>query len=364
MDCTHTVLLNDTEYLARLNKKIDDNRIPFSGSIDLTHRCNLRCVHCYLGPQSSSRPTDASELNTEQIRSLLDEITEAGCLFFLITGGEPLIRKDFAEIYRHAKTNGLIVTIFTNGTLITNRIAELFHEFPPYSVEISLYGATPSTYEKITGVKGSYDLCVRGIQLLLKNGINVQLKTMLMTLNSHEFFTIENMAKEFGVRFRFDAALFSRLNGDKKPVSFRVPPEEAVQKEFSDPVRYRNWQDYVMRHKENYVEDNLYICGAGSPNFHINPYGKLQPCLMTHTIQYDLLNGNFLSAWYNIYKEIREKKVRQDFPCKGCEKVAYCSYCPAFFLLENGKEDIRSEYLCRLGSLRHERLQYSEHREA
>lgn len=364
MDCTRTTLLNDAQFLTRLNQKIDDKRIPFSGSIDLTPRCNLRCVHCYLGATSSPHPVNAGEMNTEQIRALLDEITEAGCLFLLITGGEPLLRKDFAEIYTHAKANGLIITVFTNGTLMTKQLVELFQELPPYSVEISLYGATAATYEKITGIKGSYDLCKRGIQLLLDKKIHVQLKTMLMTLNSHEFFAIENMAKEFGVRFRFDAALFSCLNGNKKPLSYRVTPEDAVQKEFSDPVRYGNWQNFFARHKESYVENNLYICGAGAPNFHIDAYGWLQPCIMTNTIRYNLLDGNFLSGWYNIYERIRGKKVRQDFSCKGCKKVSFCNYCPAFFFLENGEEDICSEYLCRLGNLRHERLQYSNNREA
>jgi MoaA/NifB/PqqE/SkfB family radical SAM enzyme len=358
MDCGQTTLFNDERYLERLNKKIEEERIPFSGSISPTHRCNLRCIHCYLGPHSSSRPVNSGELNTGQIRSLLDEVTEAGCLFLLITGGEPLLRKDFPEIYRHAKGNGLVPTIFTNGTLITESVAELFREFPPYSIEISLYGATASTYEKITGVKGSYELCMRGIQLLLTNGINVQLKTMLMTLNSHEFFAIEETAKNIGVRFRFDAALFSCLNGDKTPLSFRVSPEDAVQKEFSDPVRCRNWKDHVMHRKDSPVEEDLYICGAGSSTFHIDPYGNLHPCLMTDTIRYNLSAGNFLSGWYNIQRQIREKKTREGFPCKGCNKVMYCNYCPAFFLLENGKEDSCSEYLCRLGSLRYHRLQH------
>jgi radical SAM protein with 4Fe4S-binding SPASM domain len=363
MDCAQTVLVNDKRYLERLHKKIEKERIPFSGSIDLTHRCNLRCIHCYLGPQTSSPAIHPGELKTEQVLSLLDEITEAGCLFLLITGGEPLLRKDFPRIYTHAKRNGLIPTIFTNGTLINEPIIELFRQFPPHSIEISLYGATASTYERITGVKGSYDLCIRGIQLLLTNNINVQLKTMLMTLNSHELSAMEEMAHNFGVRFRFDAALFACLNGDNTPLSLRVSPEEAVQKELSDPIRYRDWQNYTRRHKENIVADDLYMCGAGLSNFHIDPYGNLQPCLITYSIRYNLLDGNFLTGWYNIYERIREKKVREDFTCRGCEKVVFCNYCPAFFLLENGDERSCSEYLCILGSLRQARLYHTRHSE-
>jgi MoaA/NifB/PqqE/SkfB family radical SAM enzyme len=357
MDCTSTILYDNIHYRERLNTKLDEGRVPFSGSIDLTHRCNLRCIHCYLGPHSVSRPHKHQELTTKQIRLVLDEITEAGCLFLLITGGEPLLRKDFSEIYRHAKQNGLIITVFTNGTLIKGSITELFGEFPPHSVEISIYGATASTYEKITGVKGSYSRCMKGIQQLLRNNIHVQLKTMLMLLNNHEFFAMEEMAKNFGVKFRFDAALFACLNGDKTPLSLRVSPEDAVAIEFSDPVRYANWQEYAFRHKESHIGDDLYTCGAGLSTFHIDPYGNLQPCLMTHTIQYSLLDGNFLSGWYNIYKRIRKKKVSRNFSCKGCDKIIFCNYCPAFFLLENGAEDCCSEYLCRSGSLRHTMLQ-------
>ncbi len=134
----------------------------------------------------------------------------------------------------HAKTNGLLVTVFTNGTLITDEIIQLFKDLPPQSVEISLYGATAPTYEKITGIKGSYKQCRNGIKNLLDHNINVKLKTILMTLNLHEFYDIENIAKNYGVNFRFDPAIFPCFNGNKAPVLLRVDPEEVVEKEFSN----------------------------------------------------------------------------------------------------------------------------------
>jgi len=223
IDCARTTILNDEGYLERLNRQIEQERIPLSGSIELTHRCNLRCIHCYLGPPSAVQSIRQRELTTQQIMLLLDEITEAGCLFLLITGGEPLLRKDFPTIYTHAKQNGLIPTVFTNGTLIKDSLMDLFGELPPYSVEVSLYGATASVYENITGVKGSYARCMKGIQKLLSNNIRMQLKTMLMILNSHELSAMEKMARNFGVKFRLDAALFGCLNGDKTPLSLRFP---------------------------------------------------------------------------------------------------------------------------------------------
>jgi MoaA/NifB/PqqE/SkfB family radical SAM enzyme len=99
-------------------------------------------------------------MSTKTIQSLIDDITDAGCLYFLITGGEPLLREDFPTIYQHAKENGLIITIFTNGTLINDKIIALFNEFPPHEVEVSIYGATASVYEKITQVAGSFHKCL------------------------------------------------------------------------------------------------------------------------------------------------------------------------------------------------------------
>jgi MoaA/NifB/PqqE/SkfB family radical SAM enzyme len=213
MDCAQTDWLSDKEYVQHFNRKVAEQRVPLYGSVELTHRCNLRCVHCYLGDKASVRGDGKQELDTAQWISIIDEIAEAGCLNLLITGGEPLLRKDFSEIYCHAKKNGLLVTVFTNGTMITEEILELFQDLPPRAVEISLYGATAATYEKITGIKGSYDQCLRGIQSLLDYGINLKLKTILMTLNRHEFYDIENMAKEYGVEFRFDAAIFPMMTG-------------------------------------------------------------------------------------------------------------------------------------------------------
>lgn len=357
MECTETTWLNDKEYLQQFNKKAVKLRIPLSGSIDITHRCNLRCVHCYLGPQSEVQKMHEHEMDTSRLLSVIDEITDAGCLYLLITGGEPFLRKDFAAIYRHARTNGLLVTVFTNGTLVTDSILELFENLPPQAVEISLYGASAATYEKITGINGSYERCLRGIKRLLEHKINVKLKTILMTLNRHEFFDIENIAKELGVKFRFDAAIFPRLNGDQSPVNLRVPPAEAVDKEFSDIERVVQWEKFLDNHRHESSSDDLYHCGAGVTGFYIDPCGSLRPCLMTTTLSYDLLKGSFFSGWKEITSRIREEKADRDFTCNTCDMKLHCGYCPAFFELENGDVQVRSEYLCSMGRSRYENLQ-------
>jgi radical SAM protein with 4Fe4S-binding SPASM domain len=353
--CPETIWLNNEEYLKRFNETVIDSRIPLSGSIDLTQRCNLRCIHCYHGEHQRR---EQKELTTKETCSLIDQITDAGCLYLLITGGEPTLRKDFPEIYSHARKKGLIITVFTNGTLISDEVIILFKEFPPYEVEISVYGATASTYEKISGVPGSYAQCITGVRKLLKGGIHLRLKTILMNVNSHEFFGMRKMAEEFGVKFRFDAALFPRFGGDKTPLSYRVSPEEAVEKEFSDEENITQWKKFYKKMQGSTLADSMYHCGAGRASFHIDPYGNLTPCLMTTNISYNMRDSGFLDGWNDSISAISHKKTRGDLNnCNQCEKIHLCGYCPAFFALENGEEHVRSEYICSLGSERFRRLQ-------
>lgn len=349
MDCAGTTLQDNEEYLRRFRERVVRRRIPVSGSIELTHRCNLKCLHCYLGPQSLLRKMKERELGTDRFLSILDEITEAGCLFLLITGGDPLIRNDFPEIYRRAKEKGLMVTVFTNGALISDGIAGLFEDLPPHAVEISLYGATAATYEKITRSRGSFGRCINGIERLLRHGINVKLKTILMTLNSHEFLAMKMMADVYGVKFRFDPAISPCLNGDKAPLALRVSPEEAVEKEFSDGSRLEGWLRYLEKNSGSPLQGTLYNCGAGITNFHIDPYGNLHPCLMTASPAYDLSEGGFSEGWRDEMPRIREIKVKDDYICNRCEQRDFCGFCPPFFELEKDGGEIYSEYHCAMG---------------
>jgi len=249
------------------------------------------------------------------------------------------------------------VTVFTNGTLISDGIVRLFEELPPRSVEISVYGATEPTFERITGVTGSYQECLSGIKKLLERRIPVRLKTILMTLNSHEFADIERMAEDFGVKFRFDAAIFPRLNGDQSPLGLRVSPAEAVDKEFSNNERIDQWENFLENHQAGTASDDLYQCGAGLTGFYIDPCGSLRPCLMTTSLSYDLLTGSFSVGWQEITARIREKKTGHDFACNTCSLKLHCGYCPAFFELENRDAQVRSEYLCTMGRSRSKTLQ-------
>ena len=346
-NCERSTGMGSLDYWQGVSSKVTRQRIPFVGSMALTHRCNLRCVHCYA--RGDSRESPETELSTGQWIRIVSEVKEAGCLYLLLTGGEPLLRPDFPEIYSHAKKNGFLVTVFTNGTLVSEAAIELFRELPPRLVEISLYGATAGTHDRVTGIPGSFAAARKAIETLIGFGITVGLKTVLLTLNEDELLDMEALARSYGVNFRLDAAVFPSLAGDKAPLELRVPAEKAVALEMANPAREREWREFLEKFHEAPGSESLYICGAGVSMFHIDPCGCLSPCLMVRKTKYPLWRGSFREGWDRGFSDFRGEALTSNAPCRGCRQKLACGYCPGFFEQENGDERIPSEYLCSIG---------------
>ncbi|MBW2031572.1 MAG: radical SAM protein [Deltaproteobacteria bacterium] len=151
---------------------------------------------------------------------MLDQVAEEGCLWLLITGGEPLIRKDFTDILASAKKKGFLITLFTNGTLLTGERADYLAEWSPLSIEISLYGASSDTHDRITGVPGACRNTLKGIELILERKLPLELKTVVMTRNRHELFQMKELAEGLGLKFRLDPVINPRLDGSMAPCNF------------------------------------------------------------------------------------------------------------------------------------------------
>ena len=287
-----------------------------------------------------------------------DEITAAGCLYLTITGGDPMVHPDFPEIYRHAREKGLVVTVFCDGILVRDHIVTLFREYPPAVVEVSLYGATRDTYEAVTRVQGSHAKCLKGIRRLIDAGVHVKLKTVLMTVNSHEVEAMRHMAEELDVPFRIDNAIFPCLpDNDHGPLRLRVSPQEAVRRELSDPKRLEQWIDHLDTHVGVPPSESLYRCGAGVTSFYIDPFGYASPCLMTTQYRHSLSEESFETLWDRELQQLRSKTPRAGYECNSCEMQVACGGCPAFNYQETGAEDIKSDYVCETTLLRWETIQ-------
>ena len=354
MDCPYISELSLGEFGQRLRERMAGRRIPIKGSMELTFRCNLRCVHCYLSHGHQGIP-GLTELSYGEICAILDQLVDEGCLWLLLTGGEPLVRRDFLDIYAYAKRKGLLITLFTNGTLLTPEIADYLAEWPPRQVEISLYGRTQETYERITGIPGSYARCRRGIGLLLERDIRLSLKTVLLTLNQHELSDIGAYAKSLGVSFRYDPMINAGINGPHDPVAYRLTPKDIVRFDLADAERAEEWQTFCERFvRERGDHRYLYVCGAGLHAFHIDPYGKLSLCLMSREPDYDLRQGTFHEGWYEFLSQVRYQEPGESYQCNRCELLSLCGQCPGWARLEHSDPERPVEFLCQVAHRRAE----------
>jgi radical SAM protein with 4Fe4S-binding SPASM domain len=349
--------LNYAEFSLGLHRRAVTERLPLHGTIEVTRRCPLACAHCYNNLPMGDRAARRGELTSDEHRRLLDEITEAGCLWLLYTGGEILARRDFLDIYTYAKHKGLIISLFTNGTLITPEVADHLARYRPFSIEITLYGSTQATYERLTGIPGSYERCLRGIHLLLERGLPLKLKTMAVTLNKHEIWEMKRFAEEgLGLEFTFDPMINPRIDCSHSPLAVRLSPEEIVELDLQDPKRVAEWKAVAERftgrvHSRERC-DELYDCGGGITAFAIDPQGKMSLCVLSHVDTYDVRSGSFREAWDEFLLKVRRKKITRLTKCGACEIKAMCQMCPANGELANRDPEPPVDFLCRTTHLR------------
>lgn len=349
--------VNYGEFSSELHRHLASDRYPSEATIEVTRRCPLTCAHCYNNLPMNDRDARHSELTYEEHCRILDEIAEAGCLWLLFTGGEIFARKDFLDIYTYAKRKGFLITLFTNGTLITPKIADYLAEWPPFAIEITLYGRTKETYERLTGISGSFEKCIRGIELLLERKLPLSLKTVAVTINQHEIWDMKRYAEdELGVAFKFDSLMSPRIDCSQSPLAVRLTPEETVELDLQDPVRVDEWKKFAARfggpvHASEHG-DEIYQCGGGLNSFAIDPQGKMSICVLSHFDTYDLREGSFRDGWDDFLNRARRKKMTMTTKCLKCEIKAMCGMCPANGELENGHAEKPVDFLCQVAHLR------------
>ena len=265
-------------------------RFPVACQWEITCRCNLRCVMCYT--DCFNRPEFVrQELATSEILRIMDELAEAGTLELCLTGGEPMARTDFFDIYEYAIRKGFLVTVFTNGTLMTEVHADRFAALPPHRIEISLHGATQETFERITQGRGSHDRCLQAIRLLLDRHIPLVLKTTAMTLNQHEVLTIKRYVASLGsVGYKLGEEMRPELDGGARPFHYSLS-EQAL-------TTLNRQDDDLWAEACRQQSAVCSPCRSGMQRFHIDAYGQLQLCSGNRTRSYDLRTGSFREGFF------------------------------------------------------------------
>jgi len=342
-------LLRDYGPVARrFFSKAKEERVPISGGIELTHRCNLACLHCYVNRSAGDAVAARDEMETADVCRIIDELAELGTVKLTLTGGEPLLRRDFSAIYRHAHDKGILVVVFTNATLVTPAILALWRERPPALVEVTQYGSDAATYNAIANAGGDpYARFRAGLEQLAAAGIRFALKTTAMAGNAGQIPELRRFAESLGVGFRFDTVVSPRIDGGTKPLAQRLPPAEAARLdvELGSATR-EQWSEYCSALLGNSAERHLrYRCGAGVATFLIDPYGRLHVCELSREPGWDVLAGGFARGWYHEIPQLLATEAPSGDLCASCPTEALCPNCAGMTALEHKTVN---QYMCKM----------------
>jgi radical SAM protein with 4Fe4S-binding SPASM domain len=327
---------------------------PLVAQIELTYRCPLHCKHCYTDC-FNYKGFARDELSTSQIKKILAKCKADGTIWFCFTGGDPLMRRDFCELYLHARKLGFIITVFSSLVSMNDKILALFRAYPPFSIETTLNAATPSTYKKVTKTN-LLDEHVRNIKKLLRENIPIRVKTLITKQNFHEIDKIKKLVESFGLAFRPSTMLQARLNGDTLPCTLRLEPKEAtfVNKKYGFFDNEETGPNGEIEGLKKLIgksrNKKLLKCAAGGHAFWISPLGKMLICENLGMINYDILKkGNSVKkGFHEITKKAHCLKFKTKSKCRECRHKLICKWCAGRAFLETGSLEKPIDYFCKL----------------
>jgi radical SAM protein with 4Fe4S-binding SPASM domain len=302
------------------------NRIPLYTTLEVTYKCNLDCVHCYIPKHYRIK----KDLNFEIIKKTIKEIRSLGGMYLVLTGGEPLLRKDIFDIIKYAKKLNFIVLLFTNGTLIDKVVAQKLKIYAVDKVEISLYG-NEFVHNQITTHNDSFKKTFSAIKYLKDNGIKVVIKFPLMKQNYNDYKYLKKFAKEYDVEYKFDFVLTPRNDGDPLPQKYMISDTQ-----IKNILPKKSVEPFSTSFFSNL------ICSAGRNIVGISADGEVYPCLQFPYSIGNIKNFSFKKVWNSKQMlKLATPQYFKFFQCKNCSLITICNRCPGLAFIET-----KSLYKC------------------
>ena len=343
-------------YLHRKGRRLG---LPIAGNFELTARCNFHCPMCYVHmTEAQLRDTGKSELTAAQWLDIARAARDRGMVFALLTGGEPLVRRDFFEIYEGMKGLGLMVSVNSNGSLLEGEILERFLQDPPARFNISLYGGSNATYEAMCG-RPVYDRVKANIRALRQAGVDVSLNLSITPWNCGDLERIHADAVELDVNVRASSYMYPpvRLSDGSFGCGNRLDEAESAKYAVKWDCLRLSEAEFALRAERMAARTGLppdgcpmeegegIRCRAGSSSFWLTWDGRMLPCGMMTGPEVNLLETGFDAAW----EYIREaaKNIRTPGKCAGCGYRDICGACAAVYHTETGRFDAVPEYVCK-----------------
>jgi AdoMet-dependent heme synthase len=316
--------------LLEMAAKAQKLNIPLSVQVDLTYRCNERCVHCYLDHD------DHGEMTTAEIKHLLDEMADAGVFILTLSGGEIFLRKDFFELLEHARRLMFCVKLKSNAVLVREREAARLRDLNIESIQVSIYSHRPEVHDAITLIPGSLKRSLDAIRFLKSQGLKVIIANVLMTQNTQDYPGVRALAKELGVECTLDPTVTPMMDGNRSTVDLGVG-HSVLHQVFRDTSLVGDTDEFcAIPPAAGEDELDSTPCSAGHTACYVSPYGDVFPC-----VQFPLPTGNvrqqrFIDIWRHSdqMNEVRSIRLKDLGTCSSCTHVSNCTRCPGLAYME------------------------------
>lgn len=331
---------------------------PIAGTFELTARCNLSCRMCYIHNAACDGSLQESELTATQWIELADQAAASGTLILLLTGGEPMLRPDFPQIYRACAERGFLITVNTNGTLLTPELLALFREHPPLRLNVSLYGMSERVYADLCGNGAMFARVTEHLRALHEAGIPLQINFTATRLNQAELPAVKAFADSLGATLHYTAYSFPHVrtatpSADDLP---RFSAEEAAEAtaqyaRLTQPEsRLAAYGTELPPRNDDCGESFDGVrCRAGRASYWITYDGDMLPCGMLPTIRHSAVRLGLADAWSKTGEAF--SRVKMPSGCVACPDYERCEVCPAICHAENGRFDAVPEYICQKNRL-------------
>ena len=319
-----------SQLLQEMSAKALKLNVPLSVQLDLTYRCNEKCVHCYLDHD------DHGEMTTAEIKHLLDQMAEAGVFILTLSGGEIFLRRDFFQILEHARRLMFCVKLKTNAVLIRERAAARLRDLGVESIQISIYSHCADVHDAITLIPGSLDRSIRAIRFLKSQGLKVVIANVLMQQNMQDYPGVKALAAELGVDCTLDPTVTPMMDGNRSTVSLGVD-HSALQQVFRDPLLVGDVDEFcaIPAPADTTTLDSI-PCSAGHTACYVSPYGDVYPCVAFPLPTGNVRQQRFVDIWRHSKQmnEVRSIRAKDLTTCSSCSHVSACTRCPGLAYME------------------------------
>lgn len=293
--------------------------IPLVTTFEITQGCNYKCHHCYNFDRSkeSINEAKAEPLKPDEILRIIDELGHAGALYLNFTGGEVLLHPHLDEFIRRARLHHMEARLKTNGSLLTIERCQKLNHAGLAGMDISLYGFSEASYQKLTGKSGMFSRTLNGIKAAKELGFDINISIILHRYNIEEMKEMIHFCQNLELSFRFSTEITERYDGSSGAREFEITSEQFLQGlkgEFSDVFMHLN-------------PDRSLQCSCARTVCGISFSGEVYPCIGAPIASGNLRDKKFQDIWDNskTLNDIRGIKSSDFKACQSCQYIEYCN---------------------------------------